>query len=128
MSEFRGAYRWYQAAGKPLRWSSNANRASGPNHGSLTVTVIDPGSPAGGPYYFYRAAAGTSVGSTPGNPTGTAWTWSTNGVGILSATYTWSPLDTNTTYAVYVKDTLGCGLIGQIAYNTQVPYPNNASG
>jgi len=124
MSEFRGAYRWYQSVGKPISWSCNAQRTLGPGNGILTVTVIAPGSPASGPtgtYYFYKQSGG--VPGTPGNPTGSGFAWVTTG----SNTYSWTNQSAGS-FAIFIKDINGCGIIGQIAYSAQVTYPNNSSG
>ena len=119
MSEFRGAYRWFQSTYKPLSWTCNANRASGPGNGALTVTGL--GSPFGSIYYFNLASGG--LPSTPQNPTGSGAYWTGSG----SPSYTYTGLGAGT-YNVHVKDALGCGIIGQIGYQAQVTYPNNSSG
>jgi hypothetical protein len=121
MSEFRGAYRWFQSTYKPLSWSCNANRASGPGNGALTVTGL--GSPAGSLYYFNLASG--ALPSTPQNPSGGGAYWTGSG----SSSYTYTGLShIPGIYNVHVKDALGCGIIGQIGYAAQVTYPNNSSG
>lgn len=154
MSEFRAAYRWGMANVKPFGYTSQyvtavscssrkpRSKALCPGNATLTLTVSNPTSPGGSPYYWLIFNPG-SPGSDPnrGNPNYSSpggWNvalggWLTAGAGVSSYTKypAGNPADVKPSsyvYTVRLKDTVGCGLIGNIVSTVNVTYPQAASG
>lgn len=154
MSEFRAAYRWGMANVKAFNYTSrytqnftcgSKSRGPCPGFATLTLTVNTPGSPGGSPYYWiilppgstdYALQRGTNNYSVPGGWFVALGGWVTAGAGVdnyvkyPAGNQADPPSSKNTryTYTVRLKDTQGCGLIGNIAAPVTVTYPQNTSG
>jgi hypothetical protein len=154
MSEFRAAYRWGMANVKAFNYTSrytqnftcgSKRRGPCPGFATLTMTANTPGSPGGSPYYWlfitpgssdYALQRGTNSYTTPGNWSTILGGWVTAGAGVdtyvkyPAGNQTDPPSSKNTryVYTVRLKDSQGCGLIGNIAAPVTVTYPQAISG
>ena len=144
MSEFRSAYRWAMANIKPFSYTGaytqnftcgSKSRGPCPGYATLTVTVTTPASPAGDPYYwlfFGEGSAGANPDRAP-NWSVALGGWVTRGAGysdyvLYPAGSVSQGRGSTFTYTVRLKDTQGCGLIGNVVGYARVAYPGSTSG